>query len=297
MVKEATGRELKLDGDINLAFGFSPALVVTDITFANASWGSQPQMAKIDEFQAQVRLLPLLARDVKLRGFGLTGVDVWLETNPDGQGNWEFSVAESPPKRAGGFKATQITADIIRIKDLDLTFRDGKSGATTQFDLTDLKLTRTADDDRLAVDLRAEYGGQPITLSGEIGLINKGRSGILNIEIRDPGGNMVEGYRSEVRRSDQPLTRMAVGAIQLKGGQQNQTEPVEHSTVEADMTGYRDYRGVPVFGVWQWDFELFFFRFGTARIRDGCIQADTGVSGRLGEPATRARDRLFAGRD
>jgi uncharacterized protein involved in outer membrane biogenesis len=141
MVKEATGRELKLDGDINLAFGFSPALVVTDITFANASWGSQPQMAKIDEFQAQVRLLPLLARDVKLRGFGLTGVDVWLETNPDGQGNWEFSVAESPPKRAGGFKATQITADIIRIKDLDLTFRDGKSGATTQFDLTDLKLT------------------------------------------------------------------------------------------------------------------------------------------------------------
>ncbi len=22
------------------------------------------------------------------------------------------------------------------------------------------------------------------------------------------------------------------------------------------MTGYRDYRGVPVFGAWQWDFEL-----------------------------------------
>jgi uncharacterized protein involved in outer membrane biogenesis len=173
MVKEATGRELKLGGDIDLALGFSPALVVTDIAFTNASWGSQPQMAKIAELQAQVRLLPLLARNVELRRIGLTGVDVWLETNPDGKGNWEFSVAESPSKRAGGFKATQINADKIRIQNLNLTFRDGKTGSATRFDLTDLKLTRTADDDRLTVDLRAEYGGQPITLSGEIGLINK----------------------------------------------------------------------------------------------------------------------------
>jgi len=90
----------------------------------------------------------------------------------------------------------------------------------------------------------------------EIGLIGKGRSGILNIEIRDPGGNLVEGYRSEARRSDQPLTRMAAGAIELKAGQKNQTQQVEHSAVETDMTGYRDYRGVPVFGAWQWDFEL-----------------------------------------
>lgn len=44
MVKDATGRELNLGGEINLDFGFSPALVVTDVTFANAPWGSQPEM-------------------------------------------------------------------------------------------------------------------------------------------------------------------------------------------------------------------------------------------------------------
>ena len=32
VVKDATGREL------NLAIGFSPALVVTDVTFGNALW-------------------------------------------------------------------------------------------------------------------------------------------------------------------------------------------------------------------------------------------------------------------
>jgi uncharacterized protein involved in outer membrane biogenesis len=60
MVKDATGRELNLGGEVDLAIGFSPSLVVTDVTFANASWGSQPEMIKVDKLQAQIRLLPLL---------------------------------------------------------------------------------------------------------------------------------------------------------------------------------------------------------------------------------------------
>jgi uncharacterized protein involved in outer membrane biogenesis len=173
MVKEVTGRELNLAGDISLAVGFSPALVVTDITFANAPWASQLQMVKIGWLQAQVRLLPLLVRDVELRRVGLKGVDVLLETNPDGQGNWEFAVDESPAKKAGASKATGINIDNIRIENLNLTFHDGKTGSATRFNLTDLKVTRQAAADVLAVDLRAEYSGKPVTLSGTTGLVSE----------------------------------------------------------------------------------------------------------------------------
>ena len=44
-------------------------------------------------------------------------------------------------------------------------------------------------------------------------------------------------------------------------------------------------------------FRAVFLWFGTARIRNGRVQTGNGVSCRLGEPATRARDRLLAGRD
>ena len=37
MVKEVTGRELNLGGEVDLTIGFSPALTVSDVTFANAS--------------------------------------------------------------------------------------------------------------------------------------------------------------------------------------------------------------------------------------------------------------------
>ena len=44
-------------------------------------------------------------------------------------------------------------------------------------------------------------------------------------------------------------------------------------------------------------FRAVFLQFGTTRIGNGRVQTGNGVSGRLGEPATRARDRLLAGGD
>jgi PAS domain S-box-containing protein len=73
-------------------------------------------------------------------------------------------------------------------------------------------------------------------------LIQSGGHAILSIEIRDPGGNLVEGYQSSAPRSEQPLTRMAAHATQGKAGY--------------DMKGYRDYRGVPVIGTWTWNESL-----------------------------------------
>jgi len=173
MVKEATGRDLNLSGEIDLAIGFSPALVVRDITFTNASWASQPKMLKIDELQAQVRLLPLLFRDVELRHIGLKGVDVVLETNPDGEGNWEFTADEGPAKKAGASKATEINIDNIRIENLNLTFHDGKTESAKRINLIDLRVTRQATADELTIDLRANYRGQPLTLSGKTGLVSE----------------------------------------------------------------------------------------------------------------------------
>ena len=44
-------------------------------------------------------------------------------------------------------------------------------------------------------------------------------------------------------------------------------------------------------------FRAVFLRPVTARIRNGRVPTGNGVSGRLGESATRARDRLLAGGD
>jgi uncharacterized protein involved in outer membrane biogenesis len=171
MVKDATGRELNLGGEIDLAIGFSPALVVADVTFANAPWGSQPQMIKVEKLQAQVRLLPLLFRDVQLKRIGLAGVDVLLETDPNGKGNWDFITADSSARKAGAFQPKDIEIDNIRVEKLQLIFREGKTRSTKRFTLASLDLTRKEAEDELRLDLKADYNGQPVKLSGQTGLI------------------------------------------------------------------------------------------------------------------------------
>ena len=71
-----------------------------------------------------------------------------------------------------------------------------------------------------------------------IGTIKAGEQTILSVEIRDPGGNLLKGYVPEVNPERFPLTLMAASATQGKSG--------------SNMTGYRDYRGVEVVGVWSW---------------------------------------------
>ena len=168
-VKDATGRELTLGGDIELAIGFSPSLVVADVMLANAPWGSQPQMMKAEKLQVQVHLLPLLFEDVEFDRIGLTGVEVLLETEATGKGNWEFKTSEKSTKSFWTLKELQV--ENVKILKLKLTFHDGKTGSTSRFVLDSLEASRKPSSSDLTIDLKGTANGQPIEVSGKTGLI------------------------------------------------------------------------------------------------------------------------------
>jgi serine/threonine protein kinase len=111
--------------------------------------------------------------------------------------------------------------DFTRILQLG---RIGESGETYAFDKTGRMVSNSRfDSDLILLGLIPD---EPWTRS------------ILTVLVRDPQGNMVEGFRPKHRRGDLPLTKMAADAI---AGNTN-----------VDVEGYRDYRGVPVVGAWTW---------------------------------------------
>jgi serine/threonine protein kinase len=61
---------------------------------------------------------------------------------------------------------------------------------------------------------------------------------ILSVSVRDPGGNMKEGFRPQVRRAELPLTEIAAAAVSGRSGVQ--------------MEPYNDYRGLPSVGAFAW---------------------------------------------
>lgn len=60
----------------------------------------------------------------------------------------------------------------------------------------------------------------------------------LIVPIRDPGGNLLEGYQPDRNLDEMPLTRAVASAV--RGRSRVSLEP------------YRDYRGVEVVGAWTW---------------------------------------------
>lgn len=61
---------------------------------------------------------------------------------------------------------------------------------------------------------------------------------MLNVLVSDPKGDMTSGFRPGIRRSEMPLTHMALDVTSGNSG--------------VNVTGYRDYRGVQVVGAWEW---------------------------------------------
>ena len=111
--------------------------------------------------------------------------------------------------------------------------RSGQSGETYAFDDKGLLLSQSRfDDDLKQMGLLADL---PDSHS------------VLTVELRDPGVNMADGERPSLKRADQPLTNPVAAAVTGTDG--------------VNVTGFRDYRGVPSVGAWGWLPE---YEFGVA---------------------------------
>lgn len=87
-VKSSTGRELTI-GDLDVRLGSRVGFIATDVSLSNAPWGSRPQMFTGRLVAAELALRPLLSRVLDLR-LVLKVPDLLLETDSDGQGNWQL---------------------------------------------------------------------------------------------------------------------------------------------------------------------------------------------------------------
>lgn len=131
--KDATGRTLKIDGGLHVGFSLFPTLVAERISFGNAEWGTRPQMVTAEKLGLQLALMPLLTGSVDLREVKLSGADIFLETDRQGRGNWEFGDAApaAPAEREGsGMSLAGIPA--VELADIKIAYRDGATAQVTE---------------------------------------------------------------------------------------------------------------------------------------------------------------------
>jgi AsmA family protein len=87
MVSSASGREFRIDG--NLDIDFLPLEVHAEkIYLGNAAWSAEPAMARVERLDMRLRFWPLLAGRLTLPRMSMEQPWLRLERNADGVGNW-----------------------------------------------------------------------------------------------------------------------------------------------------------------------------------------------------------------
>ena len=175
--KKATGRDLVIGGDLGLdLFTLSPGLAVDDVKFANAPWGSRPEMATIKRFEVKVAILPLLGGKLEIKRIELEGADILIERSKDGRGNYEFDTAakadqpkdqkSSSGDALGGIP--DISVEALTIEDARLTYRDDATGQSIVLAIQTMTLSGGTGEP-LDIDLKGAYNESPFTVKGQLG--------------------------------------------------------------------------------------------------------------------------------
>ncbi len=171
--EKATGRKLTIAGDIDLEISLSPAIAVEDVRFANADWGSRPELISVQRLELEVALLPLFSGDIQVKRLVVIAPDILLETDAQGRGNWEMAGtaedAAAPAPAAGEMTLPNIDNAVVR--DATVVYRDGQTGETMQVSFSELTLRRTSAGLPLEIAIEGAYNSVPFKADGAVGLI------------------------------------------------------------------------------------------------------------------------------
>ncbi|MBS0379680.1 MAG: AsmA family protein [Proteobacteria bacterium] len=130
-VRESTGRELTLPGDLRLGVFPWVSVEFGPATLGNPAGFPQAPFVAVRHVALRVRLLPLLAKKLEIGRIDIDGLDVRLQRNAQGKGNWEGlggkddkSATASAP--GSGTASAEALRDLggVAVHDSRFSFRD-----------------------------------------------------------------------------------------------------------------------------------------------------------------------------
>ncbi len=172
-VKEETGRELVIEGDLKLTLFPWLAVEVGRTELGNADGFAADTFLQFDEAKLSVRLLPLIvSRQVTVGTASLNGLTVNLEVDRNGNTNWDDlagsgdEAAESESTTSGGGAVIDVAN--IEVNDANVSYTDGQAGSS--FALSDLNMQTGRIVADKPIDLAAEFdfSSSPGELGGHL---------------------------------------------------------------------------------------------------------------------------------
>ncbi|MCW9089261.1 MAG: AsmA family protein [Gammaproteobacteria bacterium] len=223
-VKQQTGRELLIEGDIELSFFPWLGLELGRLELGNAEGFGPEPFASIEAAEARVKLLPLLRAAVEMDTIVLHGMALSLSRRADGVSNWDDLAGtaaaepqpESKPARPASPALKSLAIGGINIRNASIEWNDEMAGQ--QASLRDFNLTSGAISFTRPI---------PLSVSGKLSATEPSIEGSFDLVTRLGLDLAQQRYRLDETR----LTLQAAGKA-IPGGE---ARLVLSSDLEADL--------------------------------------------------------------
>jgi AsmA protein len=176
-VKQETGRELAIPGNINLSVFPWLGVKLGEVTLGNSpGFGDQP-MARIKAVDVRVKLLPLLQKDVQIAHVTLDGLTLNLQRNAKGQANWDDLVGKDVPTKPkekeaqpGGAMFAALAVDGLSLTNSQLDWLDAQAGQHYTLDDIELSLGAVVFDKAFPLKANLTFTSRQPEANGELAL-------------------------------------------------------------------------------------------------------------------------------
>ncbi|MCC5885277.1 MAG: AsmA family protein [Gammaproteobacteria bacterium] len=193
----ALGREVAIEGDVALGFGWPVELRVGGVRVANAAWGSARDMLGIEAVAVQVALWPLIRREVRIRRLTADGMVALLERDAQGRTNWTFETGRpttTEPERGPRSQRRLPEVREVQVRRLEFRWRDELGGVDESFRLHHLELHPGEALGTHGVAFELDYRGAPLTGSGRVGslqaLVGDGEAWPIDLDVHWGGASL-----------------------------------------------------------------------------------------------------------
>lgn len=139
----ATGRVLKIDGDLKLSFWPAFGVEVGKVSFANVAGSTTPQMVTMDSMVVGAELVPLLSGTLNVTQIRFINPTINLEIDSQGRGNWLFEPAQGAAPAGGQAKPSSggdFSFRDVEITGGTLTYADARTETAQRIDAIDVSV-------------------------------------------------------------------------------------------------------------------------------------------------------------
>ncbi|WP_428661648.1 AsmA family protein [Reyranella sp.] len=160
-VKQATGRDIAIDGPIRLSLLPTPSVELDGVRFLNVPGSKNPNMVEVKSVNVTPSLLALLVGDIEVSEVALVEPKIALEIDVEGKPNWDFAPSMAA---AGPGSSKPLSLDRFTVKNGTLLFNDSRTGLAMAAENADFSASVGSIDGPYSLAGSATVNGAPLKI-------------------------------------------------------------------------------------------------------------------------------------